>query len=123
MGLALSLSTLRPLPALPTRLRSEGAKYAGGWPDELMMRLVDAMMVIPSRLFALLIITVLGASGVNAVIAIGIAFAGATGVRSATRRAEHHSRERGSAVQPTGRRNCHARGIPGARPSVTIRKL
>ena len=36
---------------------------------------VDAMMAIPSLLFALLIVTVLGPSGVNAVIAIGIAFA------------------------------------------------
>ena len=49
--------------------------YVGGWADELLMRLVDAMMAIPSLLFALLIITVLGPSGVNAVIAIGIAFA------------------------------------------------
>ena len=51
------------------------AGYVGGWLDELLMRFVDAMMAIPSLLFALLIITVLGASGVNAVIAIGIAFA------------------------------------------------
>ena len=49
--------------------------YVGGWLDELLMRFVDAMMAIPSLLFALLIITVLGPSGVNAVIAIGIAFA------------------------------------------------
>lgn len=49
--------------------------YAGGWADELLMRFVDAMMAIPSLLFALLIVTVLGPSGVNAVIAIGIAFA------------------------------------------------
>ena len=49
--------------------------YVGGWLDELPMRFVDAMMAIPSLLFALLIITVLGPSGVNAVIAIGIAFA------------------------------------------------
>ena len=49
--------------------------YVGGWVDELLMRIVDAMMAIPSLLFALLIITVLGPGGVNAVIAIGIAFA------------------------------------------------
>ena len=49
--------------------------YVGGWVDELVMRFVDAMMAIPSLLFALLIVTVLGPSGVNAVIAIGIAFA------------------------------------------------
>lgn len=49
--------------------------YVGGWIDDVVMRFVDAMMAIPSLLFALLIVTVLGPSGVNAVIAIGIAFA------------------------------------------------
>ena len=49
--------------------------YVGGWIDDLVMRFVDAMMAIPSLLFALLIVTVLGPGGVNAVIAIGIAFA------------------------------------------------
>jgi peptide/nickel transport system permease protein len=39
------------------------------------MRVVDAMMAIPNLLFALLIVTVLGPSGINAVVAIGIAFA------------------------------------------------
>jgi peptide/nickel transport system permease protein len=48
--------------------------YLGGRVDEIIMRIVDALMAIPSLLFALLIITVLGASGINAVIAIGIAF-------------------------------------------------
>lgn len=48
--------------------------YVGGWIDELLMRVVDAMMAIPNLLFALLVITVLGPSGVNAVIAIGVAF-------------------------------------------------
>ena len=49
--------------------------YLGGRADDLIMRLVDAMMAIPSLLFALLIVAALGASGVNALIAIGIAFA------------------------------------------------
>lgn len=48
--------------------------YLGGRTDEIVMRFVDALMAIPSLLFALLIITVLGPSGINAVIAIGIAF-------------------------------------------------
>ncbi len=48
--------------------------YLGGRIDEVIMRLVDALMAIPSLLFALLIITVLGPSGTNAVVAIGIAF-------------------------------------------------
>ncbi len=48
--------------------------FLGGRFDEVLMRVVDAVMAIPSLLFALLIITVLGPSAVNAVIAIGIAF-------------------------------------------------
>ena len=49
--------------------------YLGGAADNLIMRIVDALMSIPNLLFALLIVTVLGPSGVNAVVAIGIAFA------------------------------------------------
>lgn len=49
--------------------------YLGGWVDEVIMRLVDAVMAIPGLLFALLIISALGSSALNAVIAIGIAFA------------------------------------------------
>jgi len=49
--------------------------YLGGRVDEFVMRIVDAIMAIPGLLFALLIVTALGASGMNALIAIGIAFA------------------------------------------------
>ena len=49
--------------------------YFGGWVDQVLMRGVDAVMAVPHLLFTLLIVTVLGASGVNAVLAIGIAFA------------------------------------------------
>ncbi len=49
--------------------------YLGGWLDEGIMRIVDAIMAIPGLLFALLIISALGTSALNAVIAIGIAFA------------------------------------------------
>lgn len=49
--------------------------YLGGWADEVMMRLTDAVMAIPSLLFALIILAALGSSALNAVIAIGIAFA------------------------------------------------
>ncbi|ASJ73071.1 ABC transporter permease [Granulosicoccus antarcticus] len=48
--------------------------YLGGRADEIIMRLNDAIMAIPSLLFALLILSVLGSSSLNAVIAIGIAF-------------------------------------------------
>lgn len=49
--------------------------YLGGWADEMIMRLTDAIMAIPSLLFALMILAALGSSALNAVLAIGIAFA------------------------------------------------
>jgi peptide/nickel transport system permease protein len=49
--------------------------YIGGLLDEVVMRFVDAAMAIPSLLFSLMVVTVLGSNATNAVIAIGIAFA------------------------------------------------
>jgi peptide/nickel transport system permease protein len=49
--------------------------YLGGRTDNAVMRLNDAVMAIPSLLFALMILSVLGSSAFNAVLAIGIAFA------------------------------------------------
>jgi len=49
--------------------------FLGGRADEIIMRILDAIMAIPSLLFALLIVTALGANAANALIAIGIAFA------------------------------------------------
>lgn len=48
--------------------------YLGGKVDEFIMRTMDAIMSIPSLLFALLIVSTLGKSGFNAVMAITIAF-------------------------------------------------
>jgi peptide/nickel transport system permease protein len=48
--------------------------YMGGIVEDLIMRLMDALMAIPTLLKALLIVTVLGASSLNAMIAVGIAF-------------------------------------------------
>lgn len=48
--------------------------YLGGRSDEFIMRTVDAVMAIPSLLLALLIVTLLGKSSFNALIAIAIAF-------------------------------------------------
>ncbi len=48
--------------------------YLGGKIDEFIMRTMDAIMSIPSLLFALLIVSTLGKSGMNAVLAITIAF-------------------------------------------------
>jgi peptide/nickel transport system permease protein len=46
--------------------------YYGGWLDEIVMRLLDAMMAVPIILLFLIIMTALGASAVNIVIAITI---------------------------------------------------
>jgi peptide/nickel transport system permease protein len=48
--------------------------YMGGRADEAIMRTIDAIMSVPSLLFALLIVNLLGRSGVNALIAVAIAF-------------------------------------------------
>jgi peptide/nickel transport system permease protein len=46
--------------------------YYGGWLDEIVMRLLDAMMAVPIILLYLIIMSALGASAVNVVIAITI---------------------------------------------------
>jgi peptide/nickel transport system permease protein len=46
--------------------------YHGGWIDEIIMRLLDAMMAVPIILLYLIIMAALGASAVNVVIAITI---------------------------------------------------
>ena len=46
--------------------------YHGGWLDEIVMRLLDAMMAIPIILLFLIIMAALGASALNVVIAITI---------------------------------------------------
>ncbi|GAB4255907.1 ABC transporter permease [Deferrisoma sp.] len=48
------------------------AGYKGGWVDEIVMRLLDAMMAIPVILLYLIIVAAIGASAVNIVIAIAI---------------------------------------------------
>jgi peptide/nickel transport system permease protein len=49
--------------------------FLGGRADEAIMRTIDAVMSIPSLLFALLIVNLLGKSSLDAVLAIGVAFA------------------------------------------------
>ena len=46
--------------------------HYGGWVDEIVMRLLDAMMAVPIILLYLLIMSALGASAVNVVVAITI---------------------------------------------------
>jgi len=46
--------------------------HYGGWIDEIVMRLLDAMMAVPIILLYLIIMSALGASAVNVVIAITV---------------------------------------------------
>ncbi|BAN97237.1 binding-protein-dependent transport systems inner membrane component [Plautia stali symbiont] len=55
-------------------LLGTASAYLGGKVDEFLMRTMDAVMAIPSLLFALLIVSTLGQSSMNAVLAITIAF-------------------------------------------------
>jgi peptide/nickel transport system permease protein len=46
--------------------------YFGGWPDNIIMRVMDVLLAFPSLLLAIAIVTVLGPGLINALIAIGI---------------------------------------------------
>ena len=48
------------------------AGYRGGWMDEIVMRLLDAMMAIPIILLYLIIVAAIGPSALNVVFAIAI---------------------------------------------------
>ncbi len=54
------------------------AGYYGGWLDEAVMRILDALMAFPTILLYMIIISAVGASAVNVVIAIAIG--GAPGI-------------------------------------------
>ncbi|MBA2254200.1 MAG: ABC transporter permease [Chloroflexi bacterium] len=48
------------------------AGFAGGWTDNVLMRIMDVFLVFPALLLAIAIVTVLGKSLVNAQLAVGI---------------------------------------------------
>ncbi|SAL85300.1 binding-protein-dependent transport system inner membrane protein [Caballeronia arvi] len=62
------------LGTLAGALIGTASAFLGGRFDEYIMRTIDAVMSIPSLLFALLIVNLLGKSSLNAVLAVGIAF-------------------------------------------------
>lgn len=47
--------------------------YARGWMDEVLMRVMDAIVSFPSLIIAIALVAVLGGSLVNVIIAIGVA--------------------------------------------------
>lgn len=48
------------------------AGYAGGWVDNVIMRIMDVLLAFPSLLLAIAIVAVLGPGLINALLAIGI---------------------------------------------------
>lgn len=51
------------------------AGFYGGWVDEVLMRVTDALLALPSIILALLIVTTLGSSALNVILAVGIVYA------------------------------------------------
>jgi peptide/nickel transport system permease protein len=50
------------------------AGYFGGWSDSVLMRLMDVLLAFPSILLAIVIVSILGPSLANAMLAIGVVF-------------------------------------------------
>lgn len=50
------------------------AGYFGGWSDNLIMRVMDMLLAMPSILLAMVIVTILGQSLTNAIIAVSIVY-------------------------------------------------
>jgi peptide/nickel transport system permease protein len=50
------------------------AGYLGRWPDSILMRLMDVLLAFPSILLAIVVVSVLGPSLANAMLAVGIVF-------------------------------------------------
>ncbi len=50
------------------------AGYFGGWLDNLLMRVMDMLLAMPSILLAMVIVTILGQSLTNAIIAVSIVY-------------------------------------------------
>jgi peptide/nickel transport system permease protein len=55
------------------------AAYYGGWFDEILMRVMDAIMAFPFIILVLLILAVMGSSARNMVLVIGLGFIPLTG--------------------------------------------
>jgi peptide/nickel transport system permease protein len=55
------------------------AAYYGGWFDELLMRVMDAIMAFPFIILVLLILAVMGSSARNVVLVIGLGYIPLTG--------------------------------------------
>lgn len=50
------------------------AGYLGGWADQVIMRVVDAWMAMPSLIFAIFLAAMVGQSAVNVVLILGLVY-------------------------------------------------
>lgn len=71
-GLALAATVFSLVLGIPIGLV---AGYFGGWADEILMRVTDALLSLPSLILALLIVASLGSGLQNVVLAIGVVYA------------------------------------------------
>jgi peptide/nickel transport system permease protein len=97
--------------------------YYGGRFDEIVMRILDAVIAVPNLLLVLLLVTVLGSSTTNAIIAVGIAFAPniARVVRSST--LSIRSQDYVSAARARGEGDAHimlGEILPNVLPAIVI---
>ena len=97
--------------------------YFGGWVDEVVMRLLDAVMAFPTILLYLIIISAIGPSAANVVIAI--TFVGAPGVARLVRSLtlDIRTRDYVRAAETRGERPLHIMFVeilPNARGPLII---
>jgi ABC-type dipeptide/oligopeptide/nickel transport system permease subunit len=69
LSLAIGISTVTFAILIGVALGAVGG-YAGGWTDNIIMRLMDVLLAFPSLLLAIAIVAVLGPGLINALIAI-----------------------------------------------------
>jgi peptide/nickel transport system permease protein len=99
------------------------AGYRGGWMDEVVMRLLDAMMSVPVILLYLIIVAAIGPSAVNIVIAMAIV--GTPGIARLVRglTLDIRTREYIRAAETRGERTWHIMFfeiLPNARGPIII---
>jgi peptide/nickel transport system permease protein len=85
------------------------AAYYGGWYDEVLMRVMDAIMAFPFIILALLILAVTGPSARNVILVIGLGYIPLTGrvVRAAALRcATSTTLRRRACAAPAARTSC-----------------
>ncbi len=97
--------------------------YSGGWVDEVIMRVLDAMISIPLILLYLIIVAAIGASAVNVVVAIAIV--GTPGIARLVRSLtlDVKTREFVSAAETRGERPLYIMAVeilPNARGPIII---